>query len=323
MWDSILALLAQLVAALGPAPPPAPASLDDLPVGPSPAVAYVDRGTYVDPHGRRTPLPDEHGIWSVARLGDAFLVQDARNFEGYTGLTLVGPRGRVARSWSTTSGAVVGRDGSVAWGTATTSEASVQPPPAVFLADPSGQVRRQQVPHHPHVIGVWRGRLVYQVMFGSGVWTTDVRSAPTRVHGVGSALDLDEVHGRIISRRADARTAVSDLATGRTVWQQPGVQPLRFSPSGHRVLATVRGRGLAVLAAGDGRVVAEARLPRGTRPAWPAGVVWEDRRTVLVVVTHHHRSAVVRLRAGGRVELATPPAPDDGWRPPYLLAVTP
>lgn len=323
MWDSILAAAAQLVAALGTIAPAAPASLDDLPTGPAPAVAHVDRGTYVDPLGRRTPLPDEHGIWSVARLDDAFLVQDARSFEGYTGLSLVGARGRVVRSWSTTSGAVVGRDGSVAWGTATSSEASVQPPPAVFLADPSGQVRRQRVPHHPQVVGVSRGRLVYQVMFGRGVWTTDLRSAPSRVRGVGSALDLDEVHGRIISRRGDVRTDVTDLATGRTIWQHPGVQPLRFSPSGHRVLATVRGRGLAVLAAGDGRVVTEALLPRGTRPAWPAGVVWEDPRTVLVVVTHHRRSAVVRLRAGGRVEVATPPAPDDSTRPPYVLAVTP
>lgn len=96
MADLLTALAAWVLAVLGP---PAPASFDDLPVGPAPAVAYVDRGTHVDPHGRRTPLPDEHGISAVVPYDRGFLVTDNRWFEGATDLALVRDGRRVPWRW--------------------------------------------------------------------------------------------------------------------------------------------------------------------------------------------------------------------------------
>lgn len=157
----------------------------DLPVGPPPRVGYVVRQVHVAPDGARTRVQRgfEYGVQAAARLGDdAVLVEDADNFEGYSTVRLV-RGGRPAGRWSTYGGIVVGRDGSVAFGEATTSEAERHGPVAVhFFVD--GRHLRQPVEQHPIVHAIVGHRLVFEYRFpqlgDTGPFVTDLVSPPRR-----------------------------------------------------------------------------------------------------------------------------------------------
>jgi hypothetical protein len=102
---ALLALL--LVAVLGtgcsaatesPAPTPAQPitaspsprpTLADLPTGAPPRIGYVDHQAYVEPSGRRTPLPRRIGVSGIVPYAGGFLVSDTRYFEGSVGLWFV------------------------------------------------------------------------------------------------------------------------------------------------------------------------------------------------------------------------------------------
>ncbi len=98
--------------------------VDELPIGPPPAIGYVIGHTYHSPDGRTVALPRDRGVTSIARLGDGFLVMDDRYFEGTAGLDLLDARGNRVREIGTVAGApVLSEDGStLRWITFSPSE---------------------------------------------------------------------------------------------------------------------------------------------------------------------------------------------------------
>ena len=305
-------------------PDPEP-SIADLPRGPAPRIGYVVGATYVAPDGARTPIPTSHhiGVLAVAPVDDGLLVQRADNFEGYTGLELV-RGGRVVEEWSTAGPPVVGLDGAVAWGEATSSEASVQPPPAVrFAVDGVRRVQRLPLDRDPVVAGVMDGEVLVSQQFARGVpgqrtQATDLVASPRDLpySWIG---DLDERHGRAVAQRGGGRSAVVDLATGEQLWRVSRYEPERFSPSGRWVFAQPPGhQSAALLDAASGEVEATLDIPGG---GYVVQAMWESDRALLVVVLQRRSVAVARVGPSGRLELALPVTRTDrhGLAPGYVL----
>jgi hypothetical protein len=102
-----------------PAPPasalPAPRpSLDDLPVGAPPRIGYVHDQVYVEPGGRRTPLPRRLGVSGIVPFAGGFLISDTRYFEGTVGLHRLSG-GRSADLSACSSGVPTVENGWVTW----------------------------------------------------------------------------------------------------------------------------------------------------------------------------------------------------------------
>lgn len=316
MWENLLALVAQVVAALSAA---APATPDDLPAGPPPAVAYVDRGTYVDPHGRRTPLPDERGISGVVPYDGGFLVSDTAWFERSNGLALVRD-GRPVRGWFPdrlcSSGTPAASDDGayVAWVATLCPESGWSGTGQVHRArvDGTGEVT-EPLGSQSSVVGFLGSRVVYVESNPWRVLVTDFATPPIRIPGIDFVVDVDERRGRLIGVRGDHARVVVDLA-GRVVWRSQHGSLGAFSPRGGHVVAWRRHE-LTVLDADDGSVVATLRNPS----RWATSMAWEDERHLLVVASRHGRSAVVRLGLDGSAERATPVAAERPGDPPYLL----
>lgn len=305
------------VAPTSPAPTATPRpALDDLPAGPPPRVAYVDRDAYVDARGRRTPLGARHGISGVVPYDGGFLVSDTRWFEMTNGLALVRD-GRPVPGWfparHCSSGTPAGDGRQVAWAAVTCPESGDTGPGHVHrsAADGSGEVL-QPVADLASVVGLVGPRVVYHQPRPRGVWITDFVEPPVRIPGIDGASDVDAAHGRLIGWRGDLGRVVA--LDGTLLWRFDRGSLESFSPRGTRVLAR-RTRVLEVLDADDGSVVAALRLP--FRQVLQLG--WEDERHVLAVVVRAGRTTVLRLGTDGTVELATPPAPYDPNRPGYVL----
>jgi hypothetical protein len=302
-----------------------PPTLDDLPLGPPPRIGYVVDHRFVGPGGRRHALPRRHRILSVARLGDGFLVQDDRAFEGYTGLALV-RRGRNVEGWSTPGSPVLGRGGAVAWSEATTSEASVQPPPMVRL-EVDGVRLQQRVDLHPVLAGIIGEEVIVNAMFAPypnspGAVATDLVSPPREL-GVGYVADVDEVHKRILGQRGRGRPVVMDFATLDRLWDPSGRRSwlTSFNPTGNLVLAKISARSWEVVESDSGKTRGRVELPRGMRAHQ---VVWENPRTLLMVVAHASQTAIVRAYLSGRLEIVTPALQRLRFGPaPYVLTERP
>jgi hypothetical protein len=286
-----------------------PPTLDDLPLGPPPRIGYVVDHRFVAPGGLRHPLPRATGVLSVARLGDGFLVQDDRSFEGYTGLAVV-RRGTKIEEWSTTAGAVLGLGGSVAWGEATTSEASVQPPPMVRM-EVNGVRREQRVDFHPQVAGIIDGEVVFNAMFAPyptspGARVTDLVSPPRRL-GVRYVADIDELGRRLLAAPRGRRTPmVMGVDELEPLWDPRGrgFQLERFNPSGGSVLARATDAELVVLVSSTGEERGRVVLPDGVSVSQ---TMWESDKTILLVVEWGREMAVIRATRSGRLEFAVPP----------------
>jgi hypothetical protein len=308
-----------LVAACGP-PAETPAAvapvkvartavaLDGLPLGPPPRIGYVVDHRFVAPGGRRYRLPRTFGVLSVARLGDGFLVQDDRNFEGYTGLALV-RRGRKVEGWSTTGTPVAGLHGAVAWGEATSSEASAQPPPKVRL-EVGGVRLEQQLEVQPHLVGIVGDEVIFGAMFAPypdspGPWITDLVSPPRRLW-VRHVADVDEVHERILGKKGPGSPAVMDLETLEPLWSPAGrgFTLTRFSPRGRLVIGEARDHSLVVVDSRSGEERGRITLPPDVTWVWQT--MWETDRSILIVVATGKRVAILRSTPRGRIEVAMP-----------------
>lgn len=316
MADLLTALAAWVLAALAP---PAPASLDDLPVGPAPAVAYVDRGTYVDPHGRRTPLPDERGISGVTPYDGGFLVSDSTWFERSNGLELV-RAGRPVPGWfparRCSSGTPAASDDGryVAWVATLCPESGLTGPGQVHRARTAGTGEvTEPLGSQSSVVGFLGHRVVYVESTPGRVLVTDFDEPPRRIPRLDSVVDIDEQHGRLIGVRGDRARVVVDL-DGRVLWRSQHGSLGSFSPRGERLLAW-RPQRLTVLDADDGSVVTTLESPS----RWATSTAWEDEEHLLVVAARGGRSAVVRLGLDGTVERTTPVVAERPGDPPYLL----
>jgi hypothetical protein len=295
--------------------PPRP-TLDDLPAGVPPRVAYVDHGAYVDRSGHRSPLPGRNGISGAVPYDGGFLVSDARWFEMSNGLAFVRD-GRPVPGWFPdrlcSSGTPADDGGFVAWAAVSCPESGYTVPGHLHRSatDGSGEVT-QPVAGLASVVGLLGSRVVYHQHHPGGAWVTDFVDPPVRVRGIDGAADVDAAHQRVIGWRGDrARVVALD---GTLLWRYPRGSLESFSPRGTRVLARRTGR-LVVLDADDGSVAASLRLP--FRQVLQLG--WEDERHVLAVVTRAGRTAVLRLGIDGSVERATRPAPYRPTGPPYVL----
>lgn len=69
-------------------PSPRP-TLAELPAGTPPRIGYVDHQVYIEPDGRRTPLPRRLGVSGIVPYDGGFLVSDTLFFEGTVGLNVV------------------------------------------------------------------------------------------------------------------------------------------------------------------------------------------------------------------------------------------
>ncbi|KAA1421297.1 hypothetical protein F0U44_03020 [Nocardioides humilatus] len=130
--------------------------LDQLPVGPPPALGYVIGHRYHSPDGRVVRLPSDHGIQAIARLGDGYVAVDDRVFEGTAGVCLLDARGRRASDLHTISGApALSLDGrTLRWITFTPPEAAPELGPTVLhVADVrTGEIRTRVLPTDPHAL---------------------------------------------------------------------------------------------------------------------------------------------------------------------------
>ena len=274
----------------------------------------------MSPDGTRTRVPIRHVITGITRLGDGFLVLDDRNFEGYVGLSHVIGR-RVVEDWSTTAPAVVGPDGAVAWGEATSSEASVRPPPALRL-EADGVRLEQRLATHPVVVGIVGRAVVYTDMFASANAISVARVSNLTTPPVDLPLkhvvDVDEVNRRILGQVGTVPPAVMELDGLHQLWNPVGrdLNLVLFSPDGTQVLAWASRRRYAVVEAETGKVTARFLLPRGT---WVSQHMWETNHSVLMVLTGRGEAGIVRVTMDGTVERVVRPLPHRvGW-PPYAL----
>jgi hypothetical protein len=73
---------------------------------------------------------------------------------------------------------------------------------------------------------------------------------------------------------------------------------------------------VSVLHTRNGQTAASVDLPTGT-DVW--STVWETNQSLLTLLRHDGKVAIVRVYLDGRVERATPPVGSDGDQSPYAL----
>ncbi|MFC4786953.1 hypothetical protein ACT8ZV_20935 [Nocardioides sp. MAHUQ-72] len=298
-------------------PTPARTSLEDLPRGAGPRVAYAVGDTYVASDGSRLRVPVETGISAITPYHGGFLVADDRAFEGTVGLHLLDGTGAEVDGWCSAGSPVVSGDlmqtawlslecDSSAGVTSATihrgissgmgeGEATQTVDPAVDPgADPNVQL-----------VGLSGEDVVYTSMFGDGAWVTDLQHPPRRVPGLVRASAVDATTGLVGGALSGRVGAVVDPSTGEVTMRVPGRLPVAFSPDGRYVATlgmTSATRGLSIVDVTTGEQVAElADLSGDVRQ-----VAWEDDTHLVASVRQGPRAALVRTDVTGRLELATP-----------------
>jgi hypothetical protein len=279
--------------------------VDSLPIGPPPRIGYVVGHTFHAVDGRIVRLPQDRGITSITRLGEGFLVTDDRYFEGSRGVFALRPDGAVVGDGAAASGPPVlaSGGGEVYWMTFTPPESGLSVPTMLHRADvATGTRTAMRIEHHPGwlatAVGVIDDEVVYDIGFlGHGtVWATRFGDEPRRL---GAVLGAVAVHGRsgLIAGIADQDGRIGvvvDHRTAAVLWEEQGVVPISFSPSGRRLLARV-GTSVSIVDARSGRLVSPVSEAYGGK-AWelekPA---WEDEHHLLAGVVLKRRAAVVRV----------------------------
>ena len=123
--------------------------VDELPIGPPPAIGYVIGHTYHSSDGRVVALPRTTGITWLSPLGDGWLVTDDRYFEGTHGVMRLDHAGRVVDELGAlTDWPALSRDGStLRWITFTPSEVGpVREPTRIHVADvATGEIKSRKI----------------------------------------------------------------------------------------------------------------------------------------------------------------------------------
>ncbi len=273
-----------------------------VPTGAAPAVPHVAGRWYVTPD-RRLRLPGgRRGVTGAVVYDDGLLVADATTFEGTVGLARVRDGRWASREQCSSGVPAVSADGRfVAWATTLCPESGDTSVGAIHRARASGgsEVVLPVGAGLVSVVGFLGRRIVYNLGFVGGAWTTDLASAPRRIPGIAGAADVSP-RGLVIGYLRDGTTGVVARPDGTVLWRSASGLT-SFSPEGTRVLAGDSG-GLTVLRARDGADVASL----GTPGHGEVGeVVWETERTLLAIWYDGTRTAIVRLGVDGRVERAT------------------
>lgn len=248
-------------------------------------------------------------------------MSDAAYFEGTNGLALIKDGSRV-ESWPSgrhcSSGTPVATgDGRyAAWVTVRCPESTDRSIGAVHRArtDGSAEVTQPIGPGLASVVGFLGRRVVYNRGFQDGAWITDFHGYLRRIPGVDRVRAVSRT-GRFIGQRADRVRVVVD-ADGTVRWRVRAGSLVAFSPDGTQVLAVQTRRQISVLHARDGSVVAEVRLPEGIDVFY---TIWETNRTLLTLLRHKGRVAVVRVGLDGQIKRTTPAVRLDDGLSPYVM----
>ncbi len=297
--------------------------VDGLPVGPPPAIGYVIGRTYHSAGGRTVRLPRQlHGVSSIARFGDGYLVTSGIGFEGTVGVQRLDADGApVGPGANMTSAPVLGQGGSTLyWITFTPPEALPQVPTVLHIGDvASGATEtitlRRAANTLPSVKGVLGDVIVTNRVPGTAVLVTSTAGSPRRLRALGYAAATSTRGALIAGRtgRSYRHGMVYDYRRSHVLWRARAVVPHSFSPSGRRLLASTR-QGFAIVGSRTGRDIV-ALTDSDPRPArWPFGdPVWEDERHLLAEVVRGRRAAIVRFDVRtGSWELAVDWTPDGG-----------
>ena len=264
--------------------------------GPPPRIPYVDGTTYVEPDGRRTPLPgqEELGVTGITPYHDGHLVADGRVFEGAVGLASIIDGERTELGPCATGAGVLSRDREhVSWLTMGCPESNQLGPTVVHVGDTAGEAgwsRSLGRQYQFFAVG-FLGEAVVITGWREPVWVVP-RSGPiTSVPHLRHAVD---VHGTLVA----GDQGVVDTDTGELLWHESHTTLGSFSPDG-RLLLGYRGRESVLLAARTGRFM--ATLPRALDR-----IAWEDDRHLLAVAHGHDHEVLVRIGQDGRAELVGP-----------------
>gem|GEM_PF-1170684 len=315
----------------GTAPVGPVAWVEDLPVGPPPAIGYAIGHTYHSADGRTVRLPRGFGITSIVPLGEGYLVTSDRAFEGSTGLYRLDRRGRIVLAAgqpghvpgaATVSGhPVLSGDGeTLHWLTFTPPESGLDLPTLLHAGDvATGQVSTVELDLPPFfltsVIGVVDDQVAIRTGWGGhgDVWTYD-GSGLARAPALDGASLISPRTGLVAIRHGKSaqHAAVLDFRTGRLLWRQRHRYPMSFSPSGRHLLVADASR-VSVVDARSGDVLHDIEPGyRGAHWSWDV-VAWEDERHLLASVDLPNRTAVVRIDVrSGEVELAVDWTPSEG-----------
>ena len=120
--------------------------------------------------------------------------------------------------------------------------------------------------------------------------------------------------GWFVGKRGDRARLLVD-ASGTVRWRVRTGSMVAFSPDGTQVLAVQTRRQISVLQTRHGSVVAQVHLPEGTDVF---ATVWDTNRTLLTLLRHQRRVAVVRAHLDGRIERTTPAVRLHHGRSPYV-----
>jgi len=264
--------------------------------GAPPRIPYVDGTTYVEPDGRRTPLPGQErlGVTGITRYHGGHLVADGRIFEGTVGLaSIVGGKRTELGPCATGVGVLSGDRERVAWLTMGCPESNQLGPTVVHVDDTArdaGWSRSLGRQYLFFAVG-FLGEAVVITGWREPVWVVPRSGPVTPVPHLRHAVDA---HGTLVA----GDQGVVDTATGELLWRDPHIALSSFSPDG-RLLLGHRGRGSVLLDARTGRRLA-------TLPARLRTITWEDEGHLLAVAYGHHREALVRIGLDGRAELTGP-----------------
>jgi hypothetical protein len=205
----------------------------------------------------------------------------------------------------------------VAWVTVRCPETLDRSIGAVHRArmDGSGEVTHPVGVDLANVVGFLGRRVVYNSGYKGGAWITDFRGYAKRIPGVDRVEDVRQSTGWFIGARGDGARLVVD-AHGTVRWRLGAGYLVAFSPDGSKVLAAQTRRQVSVLHARDGSTAASVDLPAGVAVF---GIVWETNRTLLTLMRHNEKVAVVRFRLDGRLERTTPAVHVDDGQFPYVM----
>lgn len=310
--------------------------VDGLPVGPPPEIGYVIGNTYHAPEGRMVRVLRDHGVTSIARLGDGFLVTSDQIFEGSTGVYVLDDRGRVDTSAgqpghvpgaATVSGyPVLSADGATLhWLTFTPPESGLDLPTLLHAGDvATGDVTTVRLDLAPsfltEVTGVIDRRAILQTGWGGRgeAWVSDGAAGLTRTPVLDRASMVSARARLVVAALGDVGIRVLDFDTRKVLWRQRHSHAMAFSPSGRQLLVGTRRR-VSVVNARSGEVRHDVAPPPYRQKQWYAEqLAWEDERHLLASIELEHRAAVVRIDVRtSEVELAVDWTPTDG---PFAVA---
>jgi hypothetical protein len=315
----------RVAATLTPSPPASPPqplrppSLDDLPTGPPPRIAYADENVIVHPDGRRERLVGQRriGVSAFTRFRDGWLVADGRWFEGTVGLAYVAGHQRDDLGPCASGGAVVSQDRErVAWMTQFCPESGLVAPTLVHVASSADEEQREiQRVGIASVVGFVGDEVVV-----SGYDGVDLvgPGGSTRPLPLRYATDTNDGHGLVagLLPRGQAFGAVVDARTGQVLWRRRHTEPAQLSPDGRHLAAYVRRRP-ALLDAATGRTVAIVRGAGLGVFDWE----WEDDRHLLALAQRQGRMAIVRIDLRGHVSRVGPITQSVRWQ--FVLETQP